>query len=817
MIVSFIILTIVSFFFKVNAQEYIPYKNNPVIIKEPSHHGYVQPHILKEQGYFSIWFADNDGTRHRIVRMVSSNGIDWYDKKDTQVSERNNVHDPFIFFDKNEYVLFFASSNFGNISLWKSTSQDGITFVPGEESEILKSEVPWEGSHVSCPSVIKHDDVYYLFYAGSGVSNWGIGLATSLDGKKWQRCSNNPIIAPGASAEIIKFKDKFYLYFQSPNGLEVQETDSLNGCSTLWTNRHTIKNPLRDPSLVVVDDSLWMYGTHANNNSLHIGLASNTEMSIPKYPVIVIPGMFASWNSQAILHNEKVDSNKWILQPGVKEYDALDSALKNKMYTKGKDYYYFSYDWRQPISKTLEDFDVFLSDTIWKSKPYQPIQIIGHSLGGAISRQYIKKNPYKPIKKIVTVASPHYGALQAYKPLASGEIDRENTLMWIAEKLILLLNKTKIESDKETVKKVLPILTDLLPVFPYLKNNNGEFIQSIYINNTLSMQPFQSTISQLYLGSSNSKVNAGYILNPQTPLEKLTNTYADGHPHEVWMEDGDGVVLLKSTLNQHIPVSFLNHGETIFDKENLKIIFSSLGIDLQDHEILEGRETQIFPAILALIQSPATIKIEYGNSIENENEGMIWLQGAQNGTYKLTVTGIEDGEYTLSVWLIGENDDKWIQFKKTAKTTSQDVFTVMFDEKTGGVVHEYILPTSPSSPTTTPKQEQTKPQAVLSDAIRPSVLLNENSESHSNIDNISNETIKKINMKQSSAKQPTVLGVSSKQMVRKKINFFFIVLISMFSLTLISIYVYKRKYIDSFIHILLLNFKNFYLKWIQKK
>lgn len=794
MTIIIVILTVIFLFFKVNAQEYVPYINNPIITKEISHHGYVQPHILKDQGHFSIWFADNDGTRHRIVRMTSANGIDWYEKRDTKVSNRNNVHDPFVFFDQNEYILFFASSNFGNISLWRSTSLDGVTFITGQENEILKSEVPWEGSHVSCPSVIKDKDVYYLFYAGSGVSNWGIGLATSSDGKKWNRCSNNPIIAPGASAEIIVYKNKFFLYFQSPNGLEVQETNSLNGCLTVWTNRHIVKNSLRDPSLIVVDDNLWLYGTQSKSDGLHIGLSSNTEISPPKYPIIVIPGMFASWNGQAILHNEKVSPNQWTLQPGVKEYEALNGALKNKEYIENENLYLFSYDWRQSISKTIEDFDLFLNTNIWDTQPYQPVQLIGHSLGGTISRQYIQKNPLKPIKKIVTVGSPHYGVLQAYKPIASGEIDRENTLMWLAEKIVLLLNKSKIESDKETVSKVLPILNDLLPVFPYLKNNNGEFIQSVHKNELLTTQPFESTISQLYLGSSNSKIKAGYILDSRTLLETLENIYEDGHPREAWEEDGDGVILLKSTLNQSIPVSSLSHGETIFNKNNLKIILSALGIDIQENEIPIGKETQIFPAILAFIQSPATMKIESKNGVVNENQGMLWLQDAQNETYSLRVTGVEDGEYTLSVWLIGEDDDKWIQYKKMSKHMSDDVFIISFDEKIGGTVKEQKPPIVTSNPT--PIQVLTKSSFTSVNLVEPTAFIVNNSQPHLSVKNSSTPTMQKFKTKKASFDQPVVLGISNKKTQQLKINKYLVVSLILIT-SLIFVYVYKRNCIKN--------------------
>lgn len=805
MILNLIILIITISFFEVNAQEYIPYKNSPIILKEPTHNGYVQPHVIKESDHFAIWFADNDGIRHRIVRMLSTNGVDWYKKTDTNVSQRNNVHDPFIFFDKNEYILFFASSNFGNISLWRSTSQDGITFTPGKELEILKSQAPWEGSHLSCPSVIKNNELYHLFYSGSGVSNWGIGLATSLDGISWQRCQNNPIVAPGASAQIVTYNGKFFLFFQSPNGLEVQETDSLNGCTTIWTNRHIIKNILRDPSPVVVNDNLWLYGTHSGNDGLNIGLASKSEIFLPKYPVVIVPGMFASWNSRAILHNEQVSSDTWFIQPGVKEYEALNGTLKNLGYTQNENVYIFSYDWRQSISKTIKDLDDFLIKNIWGTYPYQPVQFIGHSLGGTILRQYVKENSSKPIKKLVTVGSPHLGAIQAYKPIAAGEIDRENTLMWLAQKIILLLNKSKVESDKITINRLLPVLNDLLPIFPYLKNEKGENVQSIHKNHILTTQSTVSTIPQLYLGSSNSKIEAGYLLISQTPLEQLTNIYEDGHPHNTWKEDGDGVILLKSTLNQYTPIPSLNHGEIIFNKENLKVILSALDINVKDDQITPGQETKIFPAIFAFIQSPATMKIEYGDKIEHERQGMIWLQNTKNMIYKLKVTGAADGEYTLSIWLIGESEDKWIQYKSRAKYMSEDIYTISFDEKYGGTVQSGLVISPTNSPTSTPITNIAGPDPIhnSTNSIQPTTSIAPTSMSNTQIRDIFTQPSNKFETNESNNQEgeSNVLGISNEQINEGGISMYLVGMIIILILVVL-VFIYKQKYLGFFVKIL---------------
>ncbi len=707
--------------------------------KDTNSVGVFQPFVSKNDMLFSAWFADSDGKKATIATMKSANGIDWYDKETLQLSYRNSVHDPFMVIDNNEYQLYFASSNFGNSSLWRSVSQDGVNFQKGDEREILRSEYPWEGSSLSCPSVIQEQSLQYLFYAGNG-NGWAIGMATSQDGTNWQKCGNNPLIPAGSGPQIVNYNNVFYLFYQSPTGLQVQQTESLNGCNTVWTNRHSISPPFGDPAPVVVGNDLWLYGTFGTLEGQAIGLAGNAQIEQPSYPVILIPGMFASWNKEALLHNTDVPFDAWQLQPAVTEYDAIEKTLGNRGRTKNIDYFLFAYDWRAPLTTTADNLNQFLENAIWNTRPYQPIQFIGHSLGGAIAQLYTQRNGKKPIKNIVAAGSALLGTPQAYKPLAGGEIDRENNLTWMAQRLVLLLNKSKIESDKDTMSRLMPVLNDLLPLFPYLKNQNGDYVTSSLSNVTLSNTQINPAISRLYHGGSGYQTSSGYVLESRTPLDSLLNIYPDGRPVNSWQEEGDGVTPLKSTLNQIIPAPIQNHGEIIYSKESIKTILSNLNIQVQDSDIPEGKATSIFPAILTFIQSPATMHIIHNDVATPENEGMIQLQNTEDGAYSLQVTGQSEGEYTVNIWLIGETDDKWIQFKKQTTEGKVDTFIISFDGTVGGTAEEYIAPTATPtpSPTLTPSPTPTSiPQSSSSN--------NNSSQSVTSEGEKENEDIPKMN------------------------------------------------------------------------
>jgi len=731
MIIIIIILTLFVFPCISYAQNFTPYSKNPVIVKSLENVYISQPFISKKGSQFTAWFSDEEGVRPHISTMKSSNGVDWYNKKSVQLSNTYVVGDPFMFENNNKYELYFSSPRPSTYSIWRSLSDDGVTFVQGSEKEILKPEQSWERKGVSCPTLIKDDfSTQYMFYAGSGTYEWALGLATSTDGITWNKCGNNPIVTDGAGPQIVKYNSLYYLFYHAAAGLQVQQTDLLNGCNTVWTNKHTIPVSFMDPAPLVVGNDLWLYGGTRQG----VVLAATAPIITPSYPIVIIPGMFASWNSQALLHNVPVSYDTWKLNPNISEYDALIKTLQNNGKILNTDFYIFPYDWRSPIEESSYYLDTFLIDTIWKKNAYVPVQLVGHSLGGVIARIYADENKSKPIKQVVIASSPHLGSVQAYKPLAAGEVDRENSLMWMATKLALLLFKSELQSDKDTASEKLPVLFDLLPAFPFLKDADGSPVESSLVNSLIVRYPISYSPLQLYLGGSGRQTTAGYTVGPRTLTDVLFDIYSDGHPLTSWTEAGDGSILDKSMNNQITPAPTENHGEIIYSKQSIKTILSHLNISVEDSSIPVGKGTSIYPAILSFIQSPATMQIIHTGTTTYENDGMIHIQNAEKGEYILRITGIEEGEYTASVWLIGESNDKWIQFKKQTTNGKVDDYIISFDETTGGLVSEYLSPT----PTTTPLLTIISSPTATPIATQSSSALSQSTSSKDNTSTLSN-------------------------------------------------------------------------------
>ena len=83
----------------------------------------------------------------------------------------------------------------------------------------------WDGVDLLNPSVIYKDNIYYNYYSGFDGSVWRTGLATSIDGLKWNKFEKNPILDISnsgwdseyiaANGCAIEIDGKIYYYYQS--------------------------------------------------------------------------------------------------------------------------------------------------------------------------------------------------------------------------------------------------------------------------------------------------------------------------------------------------------------------------------------------------------------------------------------------------------------------------------------------------------------------------------------------------------------------------------------------------------------------------
>jgi len=101
-------------------------------------------------------------------------------------------------------------------------------------------------------------------------------------------------------------------------------------------------------------------------------------------------------------------------------FGGLIDELQLNGYSEGTDLFVFPYDWRLDIQgnsvRLKEKIDTVLSQTF-----SDKVNIMAHSMGGLVAKQYILDNQHSKIDKLIFVGTPHLGAPKAFKALMFGD------------------------------------------------------------------------------------------------------------------------------------------------------------------------------------------------------------------------------------------------------------------------------------------------------------------------------------------------------------------------------------------------------------
>jgi predicted GH43/DUF377 family glycosyl hydrolase len=151
-----------------------------------------------------MWYLGDAGGNHNYVMYAESNdGINWTRPYSDPVLfpgptgswDDLSVHPGAIIYDNGEYKMFYCGWSYtdGPWHIGLATSVDGINWVKYPNPVIYASD-GWE-YQLATSSVIKIEDVYYLYYTGRNLPVLKIGLATSTDGINWTKFNGNPILS----------------------------------------------------------------------------------------------------------------------------------------------------------------------------------------------------------------------------------------------------------------------------------------------------------------------------------------------------------------------------------------------------------------------------------------------------------------------------------------------------------------------------------------------------------------------------------------------------------------------------------------------
>jgi predicted GH43/DUF377 family glycosyl hydrolase len=716
--------------------------NNPVLT--PTNPSWEQNHnfsptVIKDGSMYKMWYSAHDGARYQIGYATSTDGINWIKNPNAVISPRNNgwetdVLGPYVLKDENEYKMWFRSTN-GTIPndnyhkgqeryrISYATSLNGIDWNVYPNYVLYAISGSWNSEGVAAPSVIKDGNTYKMWFSGRNSSGvWSIGYATSSNGIDWNQHVNNPIFVNNlswegshvSSADIIQRNNELLMLYHAGPVVPKAIGYATSGDGVNWVkNSQAILELggagefdsvyIGTPSVIINNNKLWMYYSGYDGGEWSIGLA--TEQEAPgagKDAIVIVPGMFASYDPYAFSTCSSTPWQNWKLTPNVTEYNGLIKTLETAGYVRDENLFIFPYDWRKRISESGADLKSFINSQVVPKNPGKKIDLIGHSLGGLVARSYLQEYDSGLIDQLITVGTPHHGVLEAYKPWAGGELPIENS--WrIATSLMVNICKIKTASltNKSVIEKTAPVFADLLPTETYLKRA-GTHLNIEYSTLDASLQnPYLINLNNSFSGLlgqfdalTSTSFETAKFYGVATYLEdRLLGIYTQGRPTAVLVNGpGDKTILSDSATfpsDSYFDLP-LDHRGLIYSTSAIEKITQIL--NLSPTSITQGQLTSYSPSLLMLLRSPAEITVKNpGGEAVASGKRFVFLPGYSSGEYETTVTGTDSGKYELVVGQVTENSQNWESYKNETNLGEIDIYKFKADTnnpKPGSIIDE---------------------------------------------------------------------------------------------------------------------------------
>lgn len=206
-----------------------------------------------------------------------------------------------------------------------------------------------------------------------------------------------------------------------------------------------------------------------------VSLPTQAAPQVPeKRPVILVPGMGASWNANCILFGLGCeDESAWGFFPirAREVYQPLIDHLAAAGYNEENHYLKIVYyNWTQPLESNLQR----LMEKIDEVKGYTgaaQVDLVGHSMGGLLVRAYVQSKAYPTrddAAHLITLGSPHKGVSKAYPFWEAAYL--YDVLPEEYNQLLILLNYIAQVFPLRVygLRLMIPSFQDLLPTADYL-------------------------------------------------------------------------------------------------------------------------------------------------------------------------------------------------------------------------------------------------------------------------------------------------------------------------------------------------------------
>ena len=406
-----------------------------------------------------------------------------------------------------------------------------------------------------------------------------------------------------------------------------------------------------------------------------------TPTEIPKRKkIFILPGLGASWNSNAIVYNRQVDASEWTMTPFVNNYDGLIELMEDNNLKKDDDFYVWNYDWRRSLNEIENNFDSFV-----KSKNLSDndeIYLVGHSLGGVVARLWAQDNKSDGrIKQVINLGSPNLGSVETYSVWNGGEVLEYDGVSSVAFQILLgLQNKSFIITDINKIRSFAPVAKDLLPTFDYvIKNNkNVSWNNLSFVNNNLNNKNsgVSDVSEKLFLsvgvGISTPKM---IKIGNRSAYDKALNLWPDGEILGIVRGDGDGTVLGNSAGFGSENKTNVNSDHGAITSNSIGLVADKLGLD--DSNISFNFSDNFKDSLIIFVGSPATAELKCGTDTFEEKNGFIVARGKSYNNCDLSLSPTDNG--IVHLVLGNTKNNEWKYIEKEVVLESEETLKVNFN------------------------------------------------------------------------------------------------------------------------------------------
>jgi predicted GH43/DUF377 family glycosyl hydrolase len=180
---------------------------NPVLQFADAAHSVLTPALLRrgdgsvirEDGKLRMWFSSatlGKGGLHTLHESKSTDGVRWSEPSALLLE---NAYCPTILKTDRGYEMWFSDVSRRPWVIRQATSRDGRRWSVERQPALVLSQT-WEAEVLVYPTVLLIDGVYLMWYGSYDHAvrreTTAIGFAASMDGQHWHKHPNNPVLRP---------------------------------------------------------------------------------------------------------------------------------------------------------------------------------------------------------------------------------------------------------------------------------------------------------------------------------------------------------------------------------------------------------------------------------------------------------------------------------------------------------------------------------------------------------------------------------------------------------------------------------------------